>query len=275
MLAISHLYIYPVKSLGGIEVQSAEVHDRGLQYDRRWMITDLRNHCMTQRDVANMALFSTSIEGDQIVITHKNSPSEKLVLPASIQDGNPVSVTIWNDRCQALEAPPEFNQWISAHLGILCKLVYMPRTEHRRVNPKYAIGEEITSFSDAYPILTIGQASLDELNSRLEKPLPMNRFRPNIVFTGGHPFEEDEMAEFDIGNIRFYGVKLCDRCVVTTINQETTEKGKEPLKTLSGYRLKDNNVYFGQNLLHRGSGSIRVGDPITIIRKKAPEFPLK
>ncbi len=150
-----------------------------------------------------------------------------------------------------------------------CRLVYMPDATNRRVDKAYASYDEITSFSDAYPISLIGQLSLDDLNTRLQEPVPINRFRPNIVFTGGEPFEEDTMEEFSINDIKFSGVKLCARCVVTTINQDDGEKGNEPLKTLATYRMRNNKIYFGHNLLHKGSGVISVGDELEIIKTKA------
>ena len=144
----------------------------------------------------------------------------------------------------------------------------MPESTKRKVEEAYAFNDDITSFSDGYPILLIGQASVDDLNSRLEEPLPMNRFRPNIVLAGGQPFEEDTMEQFSINEINFYGVKLCERCVITTTNQETSIKGKEPLKTLAKYRLTNNKVLFGQNVLCGGEGAIRVGDEIKPVKTK-------
>ena len=117
-----------------------------------------------------------------------------------------------------------------------------------------------------------GQSSLNDLNNWLIEPLPMNRFRPNIVFTGGKPYEEDEMEHFTINGINFFGVKLCSRCMVTTTNQDDASRGKEPLRTLATYRMLDNNVYFGQNLLHRGDGEIKMGELIEIVSKKPPQF---
>jgi uncharacterized protein YcbX len=141
----------------------------------------------------------------------------------------------------------------------------MPESSKRKVDPLYAItNDDITSFSDACPILLIGQASLDDLNSRLEIPLPMNRFRPNIVFKGGFPYQEDSMKQFKITKMNFYGVELCGRCAITTTNQETAERGKEPLKTLATYRTINNKVCFGQNIISIGNGSISVGDTIEL-----------
>jgi hypothetical protein len=159
----------------------------------------------------------------------------------------------------------EADRWFTSVLGVNCRLVYMPDDSNRPVDPRYAPAGAITSFSDAYPFLVIGQGSLDDLNRRLAEPLPVNRFRSNIVFTGGQPFEEDRMGHFIIGNINFYGVKLCDRCPIPTIDQNSAVRGKEPLTILAGYRRKDNKILFGQNLVHNGSGKISVGDCIQVI----------
>ena len=149
-------------------------------------------------------------------------------------------------------------------LGIPCRLVYMPNETARITDQRYTPENSITSFSDAYPFLIIGQASLDDLNNRLNEPLPMNRFRPNIVFTGGAPYQEDTMHTFSIGNIIFHGVKLCARCIMTTIDQATAMRYKEPLKTMARYRFKNNKIMFGQNLVHKGLGEISVGDALEV-----------
>ena len=146
----------------------------------------------------------------------------------------------------------------------------MPDSTKRKVDESYAANNEITSLSDGYPLLIIGQASLDDLNSRLAEPLSINRFRPNIVFTGGAAFEEDRLKHFAVNGINFYGVKLCARCPIPTIDQDNATKSKEPLKTLATYRMKNNKVYFGQNLLHNGEGIINVGDEIIIHELNEP-----
>ena len=142
----------------------------------------------------------------------------------------------------------------------------MPDSTKRSVDKNYANNNEVTSFSDGYPFLIIGESSLDDLNKRLGDPLPINRFRPNIVFTGGTPYEEDMMMHFTINSVNFFGVKLCARCTIPTVNQNDASKSVEPLRTLATYRQKNNKVYFGQNLLHHGIGSIHVGDTIEVIK---------
>jgi len=263
MLEVSELFIYPIKSLGGISVRSAQITDRGFQHDRRWMLIDDDNRFLSQREFPQMALLQVQLLDDGLVVQHKIK-SEAAHIPLSTKINQSVTVQVWSDKCRAELVDPVIDQWFSEMLSLRCRLVYMPDSSRRRVDGRYASNNEITSLSDGYPFLIIGQSSLDELNARLPDPLPMNRFRPNIVFTGGEPFHEDIMEHFSINNIQFYGVKLCARCVITTINQDNASKSREPLKTLSSYRQKNNKIYFGQNLLHSGEGEIFVGDAISI-----------
>ena len=261
MLVVSELFIYPVKSLGGIGVHSAIITSRGLQYDRRWMLVDENNQFLTQREEPQMALFRTAIENNFITIFHSDNADDKIMLPLQPGPSPIITVTVWDDVCQAQPAEAEINKWFSHKLSMQCKAVYMPENSKRKVSPLHAINDDdITSFSDAFPVLLIGQSSLDDLNSRLEIPLPMDRFRPNIVFTGGSPYQEDTMKVFRINSINFYGVGLCGRCAITTTNQQTAERVKEPLKTLATYRTIDKKVCFGQNIICKGNGKISVGD---------------
>jgi len=267
MLTISSLYIYPIKSLGGIPVTSAKLTDRGFEYDRRWMLVDENNQFITQREYPYMTLLQVELQEDGLLVSHKHT-GDAITIPFQ-PAGDASTVTVWEDVCEGRYVDPAVDAWFSRMLSLPCRLVYMPETTQRKVDPNYAHGDEITSFSDAFPLLMIGQASLDDLNSRLSEPLTMERFRPNIVFTGGTPFQEDEMASFTIADIRFFGVKPCARCVITTVDLMTGEKGKEPLKTLSGYRRRDNKIYFGQNLLYQSAGPISVGDEIILTSRSA------
>ena len=267
MLEVSELYIYPIKSLGGINVRSARVTDRGFQFDRRWMLVDENNHFLSQREHPQMSLLHVEIVENTLVVQQKVH-HESLNIPMFSRSNQLVTVQVWSDKCKAEIVDPLFDAWFSQMLSIKCRLVYMPDASKRRVDTRYASNKEITSLSDGYPFLAIGQSSLDDLNSRLPVSLPMTRFRPNIVFTGAEAFYEDQMKHFTINNIDFYGVKLCARCVITTIDQDTAIKSREPLKTLSTYRQKNNKIYFGQNLLHSGEGEIKVGDIITVRQAK-------
>lgn len=263
-LYLSEIFIYPIKSLGGISVQQAEVEDRGLRYDRRWMLIDTEGNFLTQRQHAQMALLQVALQENGLSVTHKQGLLEPLIIPFDEQTDKEVSVTIWDDVCTALEVSDKISKWFTDALQMPARLVLMPTTTQRLVDQKYAQQGEIVSFADGYPFLMIGQASLDDLNSRLEKPIPMNRFRPNFVFRGGTAFAEDTFSNFTIGELSFRAAKPCARCVVTTINQSTGEKAAEPLKILSTYRRVNNKVMFGQNLVHGGTGVLRVGDKLTI-----------
>lgn len=264
MLTVSALYIYPIKSLGGITLQQAEVTDRGFKYDRRWLLVDTDNRFMTQRDFAAMALLKVALLNDGLLITY-SPDADNIKIPFEPLTDDKFEVTIWESTCPAVRVSDEADTWFTRVLNKPCKLVYMPENTRRKVDPRYALNGEITTFADDYPFLMIGEQSLNDLNSRLADPLPMNRFRPNIVFSGGKPYGEDIINNFTINDIRFQGVKLCARCVMTTINQDTAIKNKEPLKTLATYRRKGQKIMFGQNVIHKGTGTISFGDEITNI----------
>jgi uncharacterized protein len=282
MLKLSEIYIYPIKPLGGIRIEKANITSRGLENDRRFMLVDANGRFLSQREYPQLAIFQTEIEGDFLKITNKNNgDSLKILLQYSlIQTGyaprhHSLIVQIWDDTTTAIEVNQEASQWFTQALGIPTRLVYMHEESQRKTDAQYALtGEEITSFSDGYPILIVGQSSLNDLNNRLGNPVNINRFRPNFVFTNGEPFEEDAWHEFTVGDVRFFGVKPCARCIMTTINQETGEKsGKEPLLTLNKYRKAGNKILFGQNVLISQLGSVKIGDSIEVKnRKKLDKF---
>ncbi|MDF2432255.1 MAG: uncharacterized protein JWP44_1886 [Mucilaginibacter sp.] len=264
MLKVSQLFVYPIKSLPGIAVNEASVTEKGFEHDRRWMLVDANNRFISQREAPQMTQLLVSIEDIGLRITHRTNDKSITIPFGSISLGRG-KFTVWDDTCTGEYVSDEADKWFTNVLGLNCRLVYMPDdNSKRKVDPNYAPENTVTSFSDAYPFLIIGQSSLDDLNSRLPEPLPIDRFRPNIVFTGGEPFEEDLMESFSIAGINFYGVKLCARCVIITINQNSGSKGKEPIKTLASYRSKNNKIYFGQNLVHEGNGKITVGDELHV-----------
>ncbi len=267
MYYLSEIIIYPVKSLGGINLQSAEVTNWGLKNDRRCLLVDESGWFITQRTHPQMALISVELREKSLEFNHRNNNASLLINTENVSKEK-IEVVIWDDSVPANKVSSEADEWFSEMLKVKCKIVYMPDESMRPVDKKYAFNNEIVSFADAYPFLLIGQKSLDDLNSRLEQKLPMNRFRPNIVFSGGDPFDEDRIKSFSVGGVTFYPVKPCARCVVTTIDQYSGVKNEEPLKTLSTYRTVNNKVLFGQNLLHRGSGLISVGDEMEILEWK-------
>jgi uncharacterized protein YcbX len=268
MLQLSEIWVYPVKSLGGIQLQESKVTDRGLELDRRWLLVDDSGRFLTQREYPELALFKPEIVGEFLKITH-SVLLEWIQIPLRpvFLDVDKIKVTVWDDTIDAFEVSATINDWFTKLLGFSTRLVYMPEESERKLDPNYAItGAENNSFSDAYPFLIIGQSSLDDLNSRLEIPVQVNRFRPNFVFTNGDAFEEDTWREFSIGDVSFVGVKPCDRCVMTTVDQEKgIVSGKDPLKTLAKYRNFGNKVLFGQNVIGLGLGNVSVGDGVSVL----------
>ncbi len=269
MLELSEIWIYPVKSLGGISLPQANVSDRGLEYDRRWMLVDENGVFLTQREHHELALFQTEIDDDFLTIGHKEKQQKrlKLSLNSPLSPGlSKMEVKVWSDSVMAVEVSEQASDWFSDILGFKVHLVYMPDESRRSVDMDFAVNpDDITSFSDGFPFLIIGQSSLDDLNSRLEEAVPMNRFRPNFVFTGGNPYEEESWKKFSIGDLVFYGVKPCARCVVTTIDQDKgVQTGKEPLLTLSKYRREGSKVLFGQNVIAKQTGTVKVGDGVVV-----------
>ncbi len=265
---LSHIFIYPVKSLSGIALTSANVEPRGLEHDRRWLLVNAENQFLTQREYPQMARLKVALTAEGLSFFHQDLPTQTLQIGFGQYEKNILNVTIWGDTCRANPVGEQADAWFSEQLGLACRLVRMAEDEQRLVDTDYAFESETVSFADAFPYLIIGQASLDDLNDRLANPVEMRRFRPNFVFEGGLPYEEEQWKNFVIGNLNFSGVKPCARCILTTVNPATGEiDSKEPLKTLAYYRKKGNKILFGQNVLAEGSGKVSVGDKIVVITR--------
>jgi uncharacterized protein YcbX len=226
------------------------------------MVVDPAGRQVTQRTSPRLALVRPSIRHGCLVMEAPGAPP--LELPLAPVESETMTVTVWDDTCEAmfLGEPPA--RWFSRYLNLPCRLVYMEDETVRPVHPAFAPAASRVSFADAFPFLLVSEESLADLNARLAQPLPMNRFRPNLVIAGGDPYIEDRLERFEIAGIGFRGVKLCDRCMVTTTDQETTMRGVEPLRTLATYRKVDGKVMFGQNVVHLGTGRLTVGDPVLL-----------
>ncbi|MBV8100620.1 MAG: MOSC domain-containing protein [Verrucomicrobia bacterium] len=262
---VTRLAIYPVKGLGGQPLEEAEVKDRGLAWDRRWMLVGDDQRFLSQRQLPKMATIKAAVTGEELVLSHRNG---RITVPLKPPETSPkIQVTIWNDQVEALLLP-DYGQWFSDTLHHCCDLVFMPDTTLRGVNPKFARAGDIVGFADAYPILLMGAASLEDLNARLDFPVPIDRFRPNIVVATNEPFIEDQWGEIEIGSTLVCGTKASDRCSVPTVDQLTGEPtGPEPIRTLASYRRFGNGVYLGQNLTIRRTGRIVLGDPVSVRSK--------
>jgi len=228
---LTQINIYPVKSLGGFSTSAAGVEPRGLQHDRRWMLVNDDNRFLTQRELPRMALIAAAVEADRLTLCA--SGCEPLSVPLHPLGEAAEIVRVWRSVCKAVPVGEDADRWFQEFLQVPCRLVYMPNETRREVNPDYRAGRGIVSFADGYPLLLLGEASLKDLNSRLEQPMLMDRFRPNLVVSGALPYAEDEWKHIRIGNVTFCGVKPCDRCSLTAVDQATGEvTGSEPLKTL-------------------------------------------
>jgi uncharacterized protein YcbX len=265
---ISEINIYPVKSLKGISLESAVVEDRGLRFDRRWMLVDENRQFITQREVPRMATVKIEVTGDGL---NASGNGTSIAIPSEPATGERENVQVWGSSVKAEFYPQEINRWFTDALGVDCSLVSMPETTRRVVSPDHAVRKfvDTVSFADGYPFLLIGEGSLEDLNSRLESRVPMNRFRPNLVVSGSEAFAEDSWKRIRVGTVEFHVVKPSARCVLTTVDQVTGEKtGKEPLKTLSEYRTSNGKVLFGQNLIaDTAGGTVRVGDRVEVIER--------
>lgn len=267
-ISLSSIYIYPIKSAAGIAVDLAAMTPRGLQYDRRWMIVSPDGKFMTQRQFPQMALLHVQVHQNRLLLSapQLSSSTGELCLPlhsaSPPQTSDIWTVEVWGDRCTAWSMGEEAALWLSEVLKVPCHLVYMP-DESDRPTDHGAFGENHqVSFADAYPYLLISEASLADLNQRLDSSLPMNRFRPNLVVRGCDAFAEDTWKEIRIGEQLFQVAKACSRCTITTVDQATGERFAEPLKTLATYRHWDGKIWFGQNLIHQDLGTLAVGDSV-------------
>lgn len=259
---VASLHLYPIKSLGGFSVNEARITDRGFAHDRRWMLVDGNGLFISQREITAMACLHCAPLEHGFRVTDVRD-GDAIDLPWLITHGEQANARVWNDEVTVHHAPMEISAWFTDKLGITSSLTYMPDVAQRTVDPRYANG--INSLSDGFPYLILSQASLDDLNARMEQALPMERFRPNIVIAGGHAFQEDGWKEITIGDTRFALVKPCGRCAITTTDQQTGQRGKEPLRTLATYRRRKGvegevKVDFGMNAMALRGNVVRVGD---------------
>lgn len=262
LLTLSHLYRYPVKSLRGTQHSALDIDGRGFRFDRHWMVVDEQGHFLTQRELPEMALVETTVADDGTLSLRAPGMPE---LAIQSQNGQRIPVTVWEDTVEATLADPAADAWLSHFLAQPCRLVQFADDVQRALDPDYAAPSDQTGFADGFPFLLISQGSLDDLNARLEQPLPMQRFRPNLVVSGCEPFAEDRWRVIRIGGVVFRVVKPCARCAITTIDPDTALRSAEPLRTLAGYRRHNNMVMFGQNLIHDGPGRLEAGMAVEVL----------
>lgn len=272
MPRVSALHIYPVKSCRGHSIATADADNWGFVGDRRYMVVSaIDGLFLTQRTHPRMALIETELTARGLTLASPNHASVTVSSMVSATENPQRSVTIWKDTVAAVDCGDEVAEWLSRFLGLPLRLVHTGANFHRSVSPKHARPGDEVSFADGAPMLVVSEASLAELNDRIVaqggEPVPMNRFRPNIVLSGGTAFAEDTLTRFRLGDVVFRHVGLCARCPITTTDQFTAARGKEPLKTLATFRrdvADPTDVNFGVNLVNETkSGTVRVGDEVT------------
>ncbi len=264
-MKVVSIHIYPIKSLGGISLQSAKVLGRGLEHDRRWVLIDKKGMFQSQRTFPNMALFSISITQESL---HVKALDDSVLSIPFKPEGEKRKVKIWDDVVEGVEVSPQISAWFSKRLGKEVCLVKMTEETNRLIDVRYASNAETVSFADGYPLLLANTASIDDLNKKLDSSVGIDRFRPNIVIQGETPFEEDEWGLLTIGAAQIEVVKKCARCVVVNIDPQTAVKGIEVLQSLSNYRKTGNKVHFGVNALIHKEGIFSVGDPVLRFQEK-------
>lgn len=258
---VSRLFVYPVKSAAGIEVQAADIDAFGFHLDRRWMF--LRNgDFLTQREDARLSRVQPRIENGNVILTADGMPDLPLPTPA----GDFIHVPIWDDIADAHDCGNDVAEWLTSLFGDAMRLVFMPDHSFRRIDPNYCEDERRVSFADAFPFLLVSEESVAEISRRSGVELSVRRFRPNIVVANApHAHAEDDWRRISIAGQNFSVVKPCARCAIPTIDPDTGIAGKEPLRTLATYRKVGSKVMFGQNVIHDAPGHLAVGDPVTVI----------
>ena len=263
-LRLAEIHVYPLKGARGISLDRAEARIAGLRNDRRFLLLDANGTFLTQRSHPALALVTTAIDHGASSLTLGTPGGGTVAIPLSPESAGGARrvVRVWDDDVEAVDVHGPVVELLSDHLGGHFSLVFMPDDVVRPVEAPYGAPGDRVGFADAYPYLLATTASLADLNARVPEPVPMNRFRPNLVVEGGGAFDEDRHARVRIGGLTYRMPKRCARCQVTTVDQVTGVVGKEPLRTLASYRTTSNKVYFAQNLVPDAEGSLAVGDAV-------------
>jgi uncharacterized protein YcbX len=262
-LRVAGLFTYPVKSCAGLAHDSIALDARGPLWDRRWMVVGPDGVFLTQRELPRLAVVRPRLEAEELVLCAGGGETR---VPLRRGAGETRRVRVWEDECEAWDEGDEASGLLSEHLGTPARLVRMAEEFVRPVDPGYALRPSQIGFADAYPLLVVTEGSLEELNRRLEErftsPVPMSRFRPNVVLTGCAPFAEDDWKALRIGETTLDLAKPCGRCATTRVDQArgVVHDPREPLAALATFRLRDQNVLFGQYAIHRAPGRIAVGE---------------
>ncbi len=264
-IVVSQLYIYPVKSLGGVALDTMQLVDGGPAWDRRWMVVDAEGRFLTQRQYPKLVQLEVALEIETATIRLTAPQVEPLLLPLTAANDLTQSVVIWKDSVRAVYGGEAAQRWISAYLGIAARFVYLPDSELRVADQAFAQPGDVVSFADGFPLLLISEASLQNFNSHLDQPIAMQRFRPNIVVAGSSAYAEDSWCRLQLGQVDCRVVKPCARCVIPSINPASAQQEPQVARALARHRRGRGGVYFGQNLIHDATGEISIGDTVTLL----------
>ncbi|MGD0698633.1 MAG: MOSC N-terminal beta barrel domain-containing protein [Trebonia sp.] len=266
---LASVHIYPLKGCRAVDLDEAVVEPWGLAGDRRWLLVDSDGRFVSQREhpaLARLVVRYGQGAGDGIIASSAGYPTVRVAVPG--ESPELVKVTVWGSTVQAAVAGPDADAWFSEYLGEKVRLVYLDDPTRRAVDPEYGADGDVVSFADGYPLLLTSTGSLDQLGEWLaaggDQPVPMNRFRPNVVVNGYQPWAEDRWRRIRIGSVSFRVAKPCGRCVVTTTDQATGVRGSQPLRILAARRRFGKNLVFGQNIIPDSPGVIRVGDSVEV-----------
>ncbi|MCK8667556.1 MOSC domain-containing protein [Pseudomonas azerbaijanoccidens] len=267
MLRLSALYRYPLKSGKGEILQQIDLDKLGLDGDRRWMLVDeASGRFLTQRAVAQMSQLSAlwNAEGG-LTLSAPGHASIDIALPG--HDAELRGVTIWRDTLRVPDAGDAAGAWVSEFIGKPTRLVQVPLDRARTTQSGFGKDDDQVAFADGFPLLLIGQASLEDISQKVGRPMEMLRFRPNLVIDGSEAYAEDGWKRIRIGDVEFRVVKSCSRCILTTIDPQTGERShdREPFASLQKYRSTEDGAMFGQNLVNDSNGRLEVGMPVEIL----------
>jgi hypothetical protein len=267
---LASIHIYPVKAGRAIDLAEAEVEPCGLAGDRRWLVTDPDGQFITQRAEPTLALVGACYDtAGNLHLSAPGQPPLPVAAPAEARGAEMLWVSVWQSKVRAAAAGDQADAWFSGYLGRPVRLVHLDDPTRRQVDPEFGVPEDRVSFADGYPLLLTSMGSLDALGRWLiedaQPTVPMTRFRPSVVVAGAAPWAEDSWRRIQIGPVPFRVAKPCGRCVVTTIDQQTAERGRQPLAMLGRRRRFGQQLVFGQNLIPDATGTIRVGDTVRVL----------
>jgi uncharacterized protein len=267
---LSRILLYPIKGCSGTDVQMAHMDARGLRYDRRWMLVNEFGLGLQQLDYPILARIVAGIDDDNLCVQAPGMPSLRIPVQSQLEQSN--VVRWYKGRCEALSVSAQADAWFQRFLRVWCRLVFMPESTPRFMEAEYARNHDLAAFT-SFQYHLLGESSLEDLNQRLDTPVPMERFRPNLVISGAPAFAEDSWRTIQIQQRVFHVVKPCNRCAITTVDASTgVRSDKEPLATLARYRTYQQKVLFGQYLLSSESGLLRVGDTVQILEAQDPYY---